>query len=150
MAPVISPLAKKLGIKDGMRVLILGAPWGYLNLLAPLPKDVVMTDVIGGAHQLVQFFAISKIEMWGSIPTLLKHAAPGGLVWISYPKKPSAVWSDVSREAAREAMAGTGWRPVTQIAIDEAWSALRFLPRESPRRQLHVGIRRQAAGSAYR
>jgi len=27
-------------------------------------------------------------------------------------------------------MEGTGWRPVSQIAIDEIWSALRFRPTE--------------------
>jgi hypothetical protein len=50
------------------------------------------------------------------------------MVWISYPKKSSRVGSDLSREVVWAAMEGTGWRTVSQIAIDEVWSALRFRP----------------------
>jgi hypothetical protein len=60
----------------------------------------------------------------------LESADPGALVWISYPKKSSRVDSDLSREVVWAAMEGTGWRPVSQIAIDEVWSALRFRPTE--------------------
>jgi hypothetical protein len=59
---------------------------------------------------------------------LLKHAALCALVWITYPKKTWGVESDLSREEVWDAMSATGWRPVTQIAIDEVWSGLRFRP----------------------
>src|SRR5262252_7967928 len=50
---------------------------------------------------------------------LLQSAAPGALVWITYPKKTSGVDSDLCREAVWVAMEGTGWGPVSQVAIDE-------------------------------
>ena len=59
---------------------------------------------------------------------MLESADPGALVWISYPKKSSRLDSDLSREVVWAAMEETGWRPVSQIAIDEVWSALRFRP----------------------
>ncbi len=121
----ISPVAKKL---SGMHADVLGAPSGYLVSLAHMPEGVVVSEALGGSHQFVRFFATSKADIKRSAPILLKHAAPGALVWITYPKKTSGVASDLSREEIWDAMAGTGWRPVTQIAIDAVWSALRFRP----------------------
>jgi predicted SnoaL-like aldol condensation-catalyzing enzyme len=119
---------KKLGLKPGMRALILGAPSGYIDSLAPMPDGVAVSESLGSAHDFVQFFATKKSEITKSMKKLLQSAAPGALVWITYPKKTSGVDSDLSREAVWAAMEGTGWRPVSQIAIDEVWSALRFRP----------------------
>jgi predicted SnoaL-like aldol condensation-catalyzing enzyme len=121
---------KKLGLKSGMRALVLGAPSGYINSLAPLPDRVEVSQSLGSAHEFVQFFATKKSEIKKSAKKLLQSAAPGALVWITYPKKTSGVESDLSREAVWAAMESTGWRPVSQIAIDEVWSALRFRPAE--------------------
>jgi predicted SnoaL-like aldol condensation-catalyzing enzyme len=124
----INPIAKKLGMKAGMRALVIAAPSGYLELLAPLPAGVVVSEVMNGTHQFVQFFATRKSEIKKSAPRLLKHAAAGALVWITYPKKTSGMESDLSREVVWGAMSGTGWRAVAAVAIDEVWSALRFRP----------------------
>lgn len=119
---------KKLGLKPGMRALVVGAPPGYIDSLAPLPDRVNVSESLGSAHDFVQFFATKKSEIAKSAKKLLPSAAPGALVWITYPKKSSGRDSDLSREAVWAAMEGTGWRPVSQIAIDEIWSALRFRP----------------------
>jgi len=121
-------ISKKLGIKPGMSALIVGAPPGYLDLIEPLPEGVVVSTAIAGTHQFVQLFAKRKAEIVKSSPVLLKHAGAGALVWITYPKKTSGVESDLSREEVWDAMSATGWRPVTQIAIDDVWSSLRFRP----------------------
>ena len=126
----VNPISKKLGLKPGMRALIVGAPEGYLKWIAPLPEGVTVSDSIAGTHDFVQFFAVRRAESIKAAPSLLKHTAPGGLVWITYPKKTSGVASDLSREEVWEAMIPTGWRPVTQIAIDKVWSGLRFRPVE--------------------
>ncbi len=124
----MTSIVKKLGLKPGMRALVLGAPSDYLDSLAPLPDGVVVSKTVDGNHGFVQFFASKKAEIEKSKKKLLEAADPGALVWISYPKKSSRVDSDLSREVVWAAMEGTGWRPVSQIAIDEVWSALRFRP----------------------
>jgi predicted SnoaL-like aldol condensation-catalyzing enzyme len=126
----MNPTAKKLGLKPGMRALVLAAPSGYMDSLAPLPDGVVVSTTVGGEQEFVQFFATKRAEIEKSKKRVLQSAAPGALVWITYPKKTSGVDSDLSREKAWAAMDGTGWRPVSQIAIDEVWSALRFRPTE--------------------
>lgn len=124
----MTSVVKKLGLKPGMRALVLGAPSGYMNSLVPLPDRIEVSRRLGGAHEFVQFFATNKSDIVKSAKKLLQSAAPGALVWITYPKKTSGVDSDLSRESVWAAMKGTGWRPVSQIAIDEVWSALRFRP----------------------
>ncbi len=124
----MTSIVKKLGLKPGMRALVLGAPPGYMNSLAPLPDRVEVSQSLGSTHEFVQFFAKNKSDIAKSAKKLLQSAAPGALVWITYPKKTSGVDSDLSREAVWAAMEGTGWRPVSQIAIDDVWSALRFRP----------------------
>ena len=104
----MTSIVKKLGLKPGMRALVLGAPSGYVDSLAPLPGGVAVSEK--------------------SARKLLQSAAQGALVWVTYPKKTSRVDSDLSREEVWAAMEGTGWRPVSQIAIDNVWSALRFRP----------------------
>jgi predicted SnoaL-like aldol condensation-catalyzing enzyme len=111
-----------------MSALIVAAPPGYLKLIAPLPEGVSVSHVANGTHPFVQFFATHASEVKKSAPKFLKHATPGALVWIAYPKQTSGVASDLSREAVRDAMHGAGWRAVSIVAIDEVWSALRFRP----------------------
>jgi predicted SnoaL-like aldol condensation-catalyzing enzyme len=124
----MNAIVKKLGLKPDMKALVVAAPAGYLKSLAPLPEAVVVSEAVAGTHEFVQFFATRKSEIDKSAKKLLQSAAPGALVWITYPKKTSGVESDLSREAVWAAMECTGWRPVSQIAIDEVWSALRFRP----------------------
>ena len=129
----MNPVVKKLGLKPATRALVLSAPPGYLKSLTPLPQGIALSETIAGAYEFIQFFATKKSEIEQSARKLLQSAAPGALVWITYPKKTSGVDSDLGREAVWTAMEGTGWRPVSQIAIDEVWSALRFRPLETLR-----------------
>jgi predicted SnoaL-like aldol condensation-catalyzing enzyme len=126
----MNAIVKKLGLKPNMRALVVAAPAGYLKLLAPLPAGVELSETLAGTHQFVQFFASKRSEIEKVAKKVLQSAAPGALVWITYPKKTSGMDSDLSREEVWAAMESTGWRPVTQIAIDEVWSALRFRPNE--------------------
>lgn len=126
----MTSIVKKLGLKPGMRALVVAAPSGYVRSLAPLPEGIAVSETIGGSNDFVQFFATKRSEIEKSAKKLLQSSASGALVWITYPKKTSGMDSDLSREEVWSAMERTGWRPVTQIAIDDVWSALRFRPEE--------------------
>ena len=123
-----NPIARKLGIKPKMQALVVAAPPVYLKLLSPLPEGTVVSSTAKGTYPFVQFFATSLADIRKSVARLLKHAAEGARLWIAYPKKTSGIESDRSRDLISEAMRGTGGRPVSIIAIDEVWSALRFRP----------------------
>jgi hypothetical protein len=53
-----------------------------------------------------------------------------GLLWMCYPKQTGKIKSDLNRDSLWRLMQPTGFSPVTQIAVDETWSALRFRPAE--------------------
>ena len=126
----ITPLAMKLRIQPGQRIMVMNAPPGYLEKLGNLPEDVQLLDEPAEELDLLHLFVrnIAELDELGS--SAIKSVKFDGILWISYPKKSSKVKTDISRDVGWEIMAENGLRPVTQISIDETWSALRFRPQE--------------------
>jgi hypothetical protein len=121
-------LIKKLQIKPGYRVLVLNAPDGYLERLTPLPEGATVTHAPGGGFDVVHAFAGNQAELNKIAPIAIAAVKPGGVLWFSYPKQSAKVATDITRDRGWELVTGAGLRGVTQIAIDDTWSALRFRP----------------------
>jgi hypothetical protein len=121
-------LIKKLLIKPGMSLAVLNAPADYLEYLVPLPDGAHFADGPEGALDFVQLFVRNSGEYERMGAAALRAVKPDGLLWICYPKKTSGAESDLDRDVVWKMLVPTGLRPVTQIAIDEVWSALRFRP----------------------
>ncbi len=121
-------LLKKLGIKHGQIMLILNAPESYLATLTPLSEQTNIQTQAAGAYDFVQVFVYNKADLHRTALVAMQALKSGGLLWITYPKKTSALKSDISRDILWEELSDIGMRPVTMIAIDETWSALRFRP----------------------
>ena len=95
-----------------------------------MPEGVELAQEPQGTFDFVQVFAKDLPEL-ERLATLAAGAVKDdGLFWVSYPKKSSKVESELSRDVVWKAVAKTGLRPVTQIAINDVWSALRFRPPE--------------------
>ena len=126
-----TPLVKKLGIKPKYRMLVLNAPGGYRNQLGTLPADaeLITTPTSAGYFDVVHLFARNKAEVERDVPMAIQQIKPGGLLWVSYPKQSSKVSTDLNRDVLWDVFPDKDWRPVTQISIDEVWSALRFRPK---------------------
>jgi hypothetical protein len=129
-------LARKLLIRSGARALVINAPEGYLDLLSPLPAGASVAASGNGPFDVVQLFARSRSDLQAGIAHAISTAGDDGILWVSYPKVASSAPADLSRQAVWDALAGTGWEPVTQVAVDDTWSALRIRPSEK------VGARR--------
>ncbi len=125
-----SPLIKKLRLHTVQRALIINAPKGYLNALEELPADLTLSENPEEANQyeFVQVFVKDSAEFDQFIPQARQACTFDCLLWICYPKKSAKIKSDLSRDIIWEMTKGTGIRPVTQVSIDETWSALRFRP----------------------
>lgn len=123
-----SPLAKKLPVKPGYRVLLLNAPANYRALLGDLPSGSTVEENSSGQYDLVQAFVKSKAEAEALWPVAVAAVRPGGILWMSYPKKTSAIKTDINRDSGWESLKAAGWDTVAAIAIDDTWSALRFRP----------------------
>ena len=124
-----TPLANKLRIQPGQRILILNPPPGYLDGL-DLPEGVELAERPEGTLDFVHLFVKNTAELENLGPTAIKAVKYDGLLWISYPKQSSKVETDLTRDVGWEIMAEAGLRPVTQVSIDDVWSALRFRPVE--------------------
>lgn len=51
-----TPLAKKLGVKDGSKVLVVGAPEGYIKLLEPFPVAVQFVSKLSKSVDILHIF----------------------------------------------------------------------------------------------
>lgn len=141
MAAEASPLARKLGLRAGMRLLALDPPAGFRDSLAPLPEDAEVAEEpsSGGTFDVAVVFVERQIAVADALALARAALDEGGILWFAYPKGGSGVETDLSRDRGWEALTSAGLRPVSQVAIDEVWSALRFRPADE------VGSRPSAA-----
>jgi hypothetical protein len=120
-------LIKKLGIKPGQRAAVVNPPDGYADRIGP-PQGVEVTTELDGSFDFVQVFAKDRATLDRHLEAAHAALKPGGLFWISYPKGSSKVPTDLNRDVFLEALKHLGVRPVTQVSVDDVWSALRFRP----------------------
>ena len=123
-----TPLTKKLQIKPGYRVLLVNQPDGVRAHLDPLPDGVDVVEESGNDSDAVLLFASTIADLERDLASAMANLKPGGVFWISYPKRSSGVETDITRDTGWDALAAVDWRPVTQVSIDDTWSALRFRP----------------------
>ena len=109
-------------------MLIMNAPDGYTQLLGPLPAGSEVETSAEGEFDFVQLFVHNKADIDADAETAIQVLKPGGILWFSYPKKSSKVETDITRDIGWDRLREVGWRPVSQVAIDNTWSALRFRP----------------------
>ena len=120
-------LIKKLGIKPGQRAAVVNPPDGYADRIGP-PQGVEMTTDLEGTFDFVQVFAKDRATLDRHLEAAHAALKPGGLFWISYPKGSSKEPTDLNRDVFLHALEYLGVRPVTQVSVDDVWSALRFRP----------------------
>jgi hypothetical protein len=118
----MTPTLKKLRYKPGMKVAVSGAPAGFEGELAGAGVTRGRKDL-----DLAQAFFTRKSELERALPRLRSALAPGGILWLCYPKG-KALGTDLDRDAVRETAARHRLQAVSLVAIDGVWSALRVKP----------------------
>ncbi|MGD2251444.1 MAG: hypothetical protein PVF70_00855 [Anaerolineales bacterium] len=124
----MSELVEKLCIQPGQRIMIINPPQGYLEALGKLPNQVQLLNWSDGTLDLVHLFVHNISELVSLAPMAVEAVKFDGLLWISYPKESSKLQTDITREKGWDNMTEAGFRSVTQISIDDTWSAVRFRP----------------------
>lgn len=127
-----TPLPKKLGIKEGTRVALLGAPPGFERTLGALPDGARLTRSPRAAADLSIWFVRSVAELERGIVKRAARCDTGGL-WIAWPKQTSPLASDVRENAVRDAGLAHGIVDFKVCAVDANWSGLRFARRKTGR-----------------
>lgn len=130
-----TPLAKKLGVKAGHRVALIGAPPGFVDCLAGLPEEVTICNSLRGKQvcDVIVFFARSEEELTAKFLNLAERLSTAGGLWIAWPKKASGVQTDVSEGVVRAIGLSSRLVDNKVCAIDETWSGLRFVRRLADR-----------------
>ena len=130
-----TPLARKLGIAAGSRVVALNAPDGYRDWLAPLPEGVRFEARVSAAVDVVHVFADRRAELKKQLDGLRGRIAPAAAVWVSWPKKASQVPTDITEDTIRELALPIGFVDVKVCAVSEVWSGLKLVIRKELRGQ---------------
>ena len=128
-----TPLAKKLGIKEGFKVFLVKAPVQYRALLAPLPARVRFTSTANSSTNLVHAFATERSALVRLLATLRKKLPPEAAIWVSWPKKSSKVPTDVTEDTIREVALPLGLVDIKVCAVTEVWSGLMLVVRKELR-----------------
>ena len=128
-----TPLAKKLGIKEGSTVAWVAPPPGFDELVAPLPDDVAIRTRLGAGLDVVVAFFTAAGELRRRLPALTKAVFPAGGLWVAWPKRSSGVATDITEDVIREIALPTGLVDNKVCAIDETWSGLRLVVRKELR-----------------
>lgn len=128
-----TPLARKLGIKEGHRLAILNAPDDFLTQL-DLPMGVQTTDSLGRVTlDMVLLFVRLRRELEAGFPRAAKRLTPEGALWVVWPKltarKRLGIVSDITEDTVREVAFPNGFVDVKVCAVDEVWSGLRCVLR---------------------
>jgi len=126
-----TPLAKKLGIKEGSTIALLGAP---ANLeLDGMPDGVTVRRAARGTNEVIVSFHQWRRDLDTRVPLLLKVLDTNGGLWIAWPKKASKVPTDITEDTVREVFLPRGLVDNKVCAIDETWSGLRVVWRKENR-----------------
>ncbi|MFQ5548408.1 MAG: DUF3052 family protein [Woeseia sp.] len=128
-----TPLAKKLGFRDGYRVRIRGAPANYLQLVSPVPDNVRISTRFRKDIDILHFFTASSTDLESELPKLKYAIRQDGMIWVSWPKKSSGVPSSVTEDTVRAVALPLGLVDVKVCAIDQTWSGLKLVIRKKLR-----------------
>ena len=134
-----TPLPRKLGIKDE-----------HLVFLDRVPGDVDLGD-LGAAHVVRRLPATADVSLTfhttmatlqPRLPVLFGRTATAGSVWVCWPKKAAhkallarGIDCDLDENLVRDLGLGLGFVDVKVAAVDETWSALKFVRRLADREE---------------
>jgi hypothetical protein len=124
-----TPLWRKLGMSAGAQVALVGSPRGFREALAPLPGGVRIHSRPRGELDLIVFFTSQRSELIRRFPDLMGTLTSAGGLWVAWPKKASAIASDLSFETVQRVGLDAGLVDNKSCSIDADWQALRFVYR---------------------
>ena len=131
-----TPLAKKLGIKEGSRIALINAPKNFQSELKELPENVQFTKRPTKSLDIILFFVVTESALTRDFSKLSARLIANGMIWIAWPKKSSGVATDLSFERVQRIGLDAGLVDVKICAIDDTWSGLKFVYRLKDRSSL--------------
>ena len=128
-----TPLAKKLGIKEGARVAFVNPPVRFEEDVAPLPPGVEQLALRAKDLDVIVIFAKSRSELAERVNVATRHLAADGGLWISWPKPLSGYTTDLQSNVAQAIGLVTGLVDNKVASFNDAWTGMCFVVRVADR-----------------
>ena len=124
-----TPLLKKLGVKPGFRIALVGAPKNFKDELGALPATAKFASATGDSLNLILAFVSSEKELRMKFAPLAAKLQKDGMLWVAWPKKSSGVVTDLTFNNVQRIGLDAGLVDVKICAVNETWSGLKFVYR---------------------
>jgi len=129
-----TPLARKLGLKEGFKIILYNPPDHYWELFSDVPEYIeVIEEIPEEGLDFIHLFCTSLDELTGIAGKYKSGLKKNGLMWVSWPKGSSSITTDLKREPVREHLLDIGLVDIKVAAIDKDWSGLKFVYRKKDR-----------------
>ena len=125
-----TPLARKLSLKDGMRVWRDGMPDGVEKEIAAEGLQYELLDAPEAPIDAGHIFVTARGELEAKLHHLMPLLGPGGFIWVSWPKKASTVPTDITEDILRDVCLPMGLVDLKVCAVDATWSGLKLMIRK--------------------
>ena len=128
-----TPLAKKLSLKDGMRMWWEGVPASVREEIEAEDVQLQLLDDLEAPIDAAHVFVTQRADLEARLNQLLPLLDPAGMIWVSWPKKASKVPTDITEDVIREVALPMGLVDVKVCAVDAIWSGLKLVIRRQNR-----------------
>ncbi|WP_088307979.1 DUF3052 family protein [Novosphingobium sp. B 225] len=128
-----TPLAKKLGLRDGQRVWFDAMPESVADEIDEYALELIF--VANPAHGIdaAHVFVTQRSALEAHLSALRHQIAPDGQIWVSWPKQAAKVPTDVTEDTIRELCLPLGLVDTKVCAVDDVWSGLKLVIRKELR-----------------
>lgn len=134
-----TPLAQKLGLKDGQRVLFIDLPETLTALAssrafaeAHCVDAKQMAGLVPG-YDVIHLFTTTRAVLEDLAKPLMEMIARNGMIWVSWPKKAAKVVTDITEDVIRTLVLPIGMVDIKVCAVDQTWSGLKLVIRKELR-----------------
>lgn len=122
-----TPLAKKLGYKEGFKIRLVHPPDYYFDLFVDFPENISILKDKKAKKNLIHYFTKEVKDLYADILNLRNELEQSGMLWISWPKKASKIPTDITEDLIRELAVKNGLVDVKVCAVDQIWSGLKLV-----------------------
>jgi hypothetical protein len=124
-------LIQKLGLKDGDKAIVVGPPAHYAKLTDGAAIGQRTAAPAAGAFDFIHVFVPDAASLQHKLHKLEPRLADGGMLWVSWPKKTSKMFVDLTEDGIRKHCLPMGLVDVKVCAVDEDWSGLKLMRRKA-------------------
>jgi hypothetical protein len=118
-------IVEKFHLKPGQLIVLIDAPDGYVSLLGVLPQGCRLESKMRPDASVVQIF-VTDMAMLRSRLDGIRSELGAAVLWVTYPKGGSGIRTDLNRDIIWTYVRSIGFDAVSNISVDEGWSALRL------------------------